>query len=279
VSTIEDVRAFWDKRPCNIRHSRLQLGSYAYFKQVSERRYLVEPHIVAFAEFGRWDQRRVLEVGCGIGTDLGRFAANGAAVIGLELSAESARLARQRLQVEGFDGAVRVHDIERPIAQYPDLGLWWGSAYGGLGPPDLIYAMGVLHHTPHPDRALRNLRAVADRGTELRVMLYHRWSTKALAIWLTTPPWRWAGAVAGRSEAQRDSPITFTYSRRQARRLLESAGWEVTSIRCRHIFPWRVDDYVNYRYVKRFPWNLVPTRPLDRLLGWHLLIVAHPGSL
>jgi SAM-dependent methyltransferase len=271
MTTIEQVRAFWDKRPCNIRHSRAQLGSYAYFKQVSERRYMVEPHIAEFADFGRWDQFRVLEVGCGIGTDLARFAVNGAAVIGLELSPASAELAAQRLRVESLDGQVEVHDIERPLGP-----LTWPWIYGGHGPPDLIYSIGVLHHTPHPDRALRNLRAVAARNTELRIMLYHRWSTKALAIYASTWPWRWRGAVARRSEAQRGSPVTYTYSRRGARRLLEANGWQVDSVQVRHIFPYRVRDYVQHRYVKRFPWNLLPTRPLDRLLGWHLLIVARP---
>lgn len=272
TASVDEVRAFWDKRPCNIRHSPQPVGSLAYFREVSERRDLVEPHIRGFRQAGRWDQFRVLEVGCGIGSDLAEFARHGAAVIGIELSPESARLARQRLDVEGLDGEVLVWDVEQPLR-----GLTWPAAYGGpTGPPDLIYSMGVLHHTPHPDQALRNLRAVAYRGTELRIMLYHRWSTKALAIYASTWPWRWRGAVARRSEAQRGSPVTYTYSRRAARRLLEANGWRVASIQTRHIFPYRVRDYVHYRYVKRFPWSRLPTRPLDRLLGWHLLIVAHP---
>jgi SAM-dependent methyltransferase len=274
--TVEEVRAFWDNRPCNVRHGISPVGTLDYFREVSTRRHLVEPHIRVFMQAGRWDQRRVLEVGCGIGTDLAHFARHGAAVVGTELSPVSATLAWRRLLVEGLhhDADVVLHDAEVP---FTDIGSRWPATYGGDGPPDLIYSFGVLHHTPDPARALRNLRAIAAYETELRVMLYHRWSTKALAIWLSTAPWRWRGAVARRSEAQQGSPVTHVYSRRQARQLLAAAGWQVESMQVRHIFPYRVRDYVQHRYVRRCPWNVLPTRPLDRLLGWHLLIVARPA--
>ena len=45
-----------------------------------------------------------------------------------------------------------------------------------------------------------------------------------------------------------------------------------------HIFPYRVADYVQYRYVKGFPFNVLPgaaSRALERRLGWHLCVTAH----
>lgn len=270
AEVLEEVRAFWDRRPCNIRHSPQPVGTLTYFEEVSARRYHVEPHIAEFADFPHWHRRLVLEVGCGIGTDLAEFVRHRAQVIGLELSPESAKLARRRLEVTEYGtrlGRVVVHNVEDAIRGWHPPVLDWPHAPTGT-PPDLIYSMGVLHHTPRPDRALRHLFDISDRRTELRIMLYHRWSTKVLAVW--------RGPIARRSEAQRGSPVTWTYSRRGARRLLETNGWAVQSIKVRHIFPYRVRDYVQHRCVKRFPWNLIPTRPLDRLLGWHLLIVARP---
>ncbi len=53
-ATIDDVRQYWNKRPCNIRHSRAEVGTRRYFDEVEQRKYLVEPHIPEFAQFERW---------------------------------------------------------------------------------------------------------------------------------------------------------------------------------------------------------------------------------
>ena|SRR3990167_335069 len=42
---IESVRSFWDRRPCNSRHSRLTPGTRGYFEEVEHKKYRVEPHI------------------------------------------------------------------------------------------------------------------------------------------------------------------------------------------------------------------------------------------
>ena len=83
--------------------------------------------------------------------------------------------------------------------------------------------------------------------------------------------------VARHSEAQTGCPITYTFSRRSIRRLLESYGFRVTEMQIDHIFPYRIADYVRYRYVKSWPWRAVPRpvfRWLERHFGWHLCVTA-----
>jgi hypothetical protein len=70
--------------------------------------------------------------------------------------------------------------------------------------------------------------------------------------------WRTAELVARHSEAQTGCPVTFTYSRREARRLIQSHGFRVTDLFVAHIFPYRIADYVQYRYVKAWPWSWLP---------------------
>ena len=66
---IDRVRDYWNARPCNLRHSPATVGTRQYFDEVEARKYFVEPHIPGFAQFQRWSGKRVLEIGCGLGTN------------------------------------------------------------------------------------------------------------------------------------------------------------------------------------------------------------------
>ncbi len=267
---IERVQEYWDRRPCNIRHSTAPIGTREYFEGVRERKYLVEPHIPRFAEFSRWAGKRVLEIGCGLGTDTMSFVQAGAAVTAVDLSTKSLGLARQRAEVYGVSDRVTFYhanaeelDQAVPVEGY-----------------DLIYSFGVLHHTPHPGRAFAQLRKYLKPGGTLKVMVYHRRSWKVAHLVLTESGgrfWRIDEAVAKQSEAQTGCPVTYSYTRASGTRLLESHGFRVTDAAVDHIFPWRIKDYVEYRYVKALPWRLMPEgvfRALERRLGWHLCLTA-----
>src|ERR1700732_5182236 len=103
---IEQVQNYWDRRPCNIRHSTRPPGSREYFDEVERRKYFVEAHIPHFAEFPRWRDKRVLEIGCGIGTDSINFARNGAQVTAVDLSEKSIEMARKRADVFGLSNCI-----------------------------------------------------------------------------------------------------------------------------------------------------------------------------
>jgi 2-polyprenyl-3-methyl-5-hydroxy-6-metoxy-1,4-benzoquinol methylase len=268
--SIADVRKYWDDRPCNIRHSTKPVGSREYFDEVEGRKYFVEPHIPAFAEFERWKGKRVLEVGCGIGTDSINFARAGAELTAVDLSGESLRIARQRASVFGVDDR-----IEFVQANAEEL----TSAVSG-GQYDLIYSFGVIHHTPRPDRALAEMRSLAVSGGTLKVMVYHRNSWKA--FWILAAEgrgrfWRADELIAKHSEAQTGCPVTYSYNRSEGRELVERSGFRVEKVSVDHVFPYRIRDYVQYRYVKEpyFRWMPEPLfRAFERQFGWHLLVTA-----
>jgi SAM-dependent methyltransferase len=73
---LEAVKKYWNDRPCNIRHSNKEIGTKEYFEDVEKRRYMVEPHIIEFADFSNCRGKKVLEIGCGIGTDSVSFLKN-----------------------------------------------------------------------------------------------------------------------------------------------------------------------------------------------------------
>src|ERR1700691_3978909 len=110
--TFEDVavarfQSYWNARPCNIRHSPKEVGTKEYFDEVEARKYFVESHIPRFAEFERWRGKKVLEIGCGIGTDTINFARYGAQVTAVDLTEKSLEMARKRAEVFGFTDRIR----------------------------------------------------------------------------------------------------------------------------------------------------------------------------
>ena len=137
-TSITEVQLFWDARPCNISHSAKPVGSREYFDEVEARKYLVEPHIPAFADFSRWRGKRVLEVGCGIGTDSINFARAGARLTAVDLSSKSLNIAARRAEVMGVAGSV-----EFVQANAEEL-----TAVLAGEPYDLVYSLRHSSHTP-----------------------------------------------------------------------------------------------------------------------------------
>ena len=188
----------------------------------------------------------------------------------MDLSDESLRIAEQRANVMGVGD--RIEFIQ---ANAEEL-----TASVSGEPFDLIYSFGVVHHTPRPDRALAEIRALAAPGATLKLMVYHRRSWKVLWIAVTQGRgrfWKTDELVAMYSEGQTGCPVTYTYTRREARELVERSGFRVKELSVDHVFPYRVRDYVQYRYVKEpyFRWMPAPLfRAFERRFGWHLLVTA-----
>lgn len=257
LATIETVAEYWNRRPCNIRHSKADVGTRAFFDDVEKRKYFVEPHIPEFADFARWRDKRVLEIGCGLGTDAANFARAGADYTGAELSKVSLDLARRRFDVFGLKGTF-VHCNAEELAE--DVR---ESSF------DLVYSFGVIHHTTNPDAVIRQARRVIRPNGEFRLMLYAKDSWKNTMI----------DAGFDQPEAQSGCPIAFTYTQADVRALLCANGFAAASIAQDHIFPYVIEKYVRYEYELQ-PWfasmPLEMFRALEKRFGWHMLITAKP---
>jgi SAM-dependent methyltransferase len=252
-ASLDSVRDYWNRRPCNLRHGTAEVGTRDYFDQVEARKYLVEPHIPAFSEFDKWKGNKVLEIGCGLGTAAVSFARAGADYTAVELSDASLKLARQRFEVYGLKGRFYSGNAEElsqvvPVETY-----------------DLIYSFGVIHHAPHPEKIVAEVRKYMSLQSEFRLMLYAKNSWKNIMI----------EAGYDQPEAQSGCPIAFTYNHEEVRALMKD--YDVTEIRQEHIFPYVVEKYVKYEYELE-PWfKAMPRemfRTLEQSLGWHTLITA-----
>ena len=266
---IQSVKDYWNRRPCNIRHSTAEIGTKEYFDQVEARKYLVEPHIPAFADFANWKGKKVLEIGCGIGTDTINFARAGAEVTAVDLSSKSLKLAARRAEVFGFSDRINFYEANAEKL----------SEYIPAQKYDLVYSFGVIHHSPHPEKIIGQIRDYfIHPGSTLKLMVYYRYSWKV--FWMLIQEkgrfWKLDKIIARHSEAQTGCPVTYSYTRKTIKDLI-GENFDIEENYVEHIFPYRIPEYVKYEYVKEWYWRMLPENVflrLEKTFGWHLCVTA-----
>ncbi|HQR40451.1 MAG TPA: class I SAM-dependent methyltransferase [Blastocatellia bacterium] len=163
------TREQWGNDPCGaIYGDGHDIGSREFFDNVEAHRYQVyAPWMPEVMEFNGFPSKELLEVGCGMGSDLLQFARGGALVTGLDYTPKSIELTRRRFAVYDVPGRFTVGDAEN--LPFPDASF------------DVVYSNGVLHHTPDTQRAIDEVYRVLRPGGVAKVMLYHR---QSLYYWL-----------------------------------------------------------------------------------------------
>lgn len=267
--TKDDVARYWNSRPCNVKHSNQVIGSIEYFNEVEARKYFVEPHIPAFANFSQWNGKHVLEIGCGIGTDTINFARAGAFVTAVDLSEKSIEIARQRANVFGVQEKIEFYcaDAEHLSDVVPSKVF------------DLIYSFGVVHHTPNPQNVIAQIKQYySDEHSTLKLMVYHRNSFKVFRIvWLSGKGFfnNVDSLIANHSEAQSGCPVTYSYSRKSINSLVKD--FQILDMNVDHIFPFRIKKYIQYKYQRKLIFRILPHKVfqwLESKFGWHLMITC-----
>ena len=253
MNLIKKVEKFWDDQPCNIRHSDKKLGTIEYFDEIEKKKFFVEPHIIKFTDFPVWENKSVLEIGCGLGTTGMNFVKYGANYTGVDLSKNSINLAKQNFEINERSGSF-YHGNAEKLTSFVPIKVF-----------DLIYSFGVIHHTPHPEKIISEITTYMNENSVLKIMLYAKNSWKNYMI----------NAGFDRPEAQYGCPIAKTYTEREVEELL--IEFDIVSIDQDHIFPYAVEQYKKGIYEKQ-PWfEVMPDamfKALEKKLGWHLLITA-----
>lgn len=247
------IKEYWNRQPCNILHGVGSPDTPEFYHAISQRRYTVETHIPEFAGFHLWQGKRVLEVGCGIGSDAEEFARHGAEYVGIDISDESLDVARRRFQVLDLEGNFYYQNA--------------GEDMTHLGKFDLVYSYGVIHHFPNIEQTIKNIRSVLNPDAEFRFMVYAKNS------------WKYAMIQKGldQYEAQAGCPYAQAYTQDDIYDLLDSQFWQIERLRQSHCFMYNVDEYKKGRYVLE-PWfeamSETMREAVREYLGWHLLVKA-----
>ena len=158
----ERVRLFWEEHPCGTKFADANPGTRRFYELVEQHRYQKEWHIPDAADFAGAGGLKVLELGCGLGTDGAQFARAGADYTGIDLTQAAVDLTRRRFELFDLKGTFAIGDAEN--LDFPNDSF------------DVVYSHGVLHHTPDIARAVGEIHRVLRPGGRAVVMLYHRGS-------------------------------------------------------------------------------------------------------
>jgi ubiquinone/menaquinone biosynthesis C-methylase UbiE len=211
---------------------------------------------------------RVLDVGCGQGIDLVRYARAGAHATGIDLTPRHAELARLHVAATGSDATVVIGDAEAmPFAD---------------GSFDRVSSNGVLHHTPDMLAALREIRRVLRPGGETRVIVYNRnsfhyWLSQVLVQGILRRQLLETGSMAGVLSRNVEltsvgaRPLVRVYSPRQLRGLLRTTGFDGVRTGVRHF---HAEDTPLTAWIARssarFPSPAILDR-VGRIGGWYVI--------
>jgi SAM-dependent methyltransferase len=246
-ATIEDVRSYWNAHIHDLEITSHPVGSPGFFSDLDQYHFEKLHHLPRLVAFDGYRGKRVLEVGCGAGTDLVRFAKSGAIVTGVDLSPSAIALARENFAQQGLQADLREADGERlPFAD---------NSF------DLVYAHGVVQYTADDRRLVEECRRVLKPGATAIFQVYNRVS--------------WLNALSKLMKVpleHEDAPVLGKYSASELRALL--AGFadvriveERFPVKSRLHRGWKGVMF-NTFFVGTF--NALP-RSLVRRFGWHLL--------
>jgi SAM-dependent methyltransferase len=247
IPTIDRVREYWNKHIHDLEITTHPVGSRGFFDDLDQYHFEKLHHLLRLVNFDGYRGRRVLEVGCGAGVDLARFAKGGASVVGVDLSSSAIDLARANFEQQSLAGDFRVADGE--ALPFEDNSF------------DLVFAHGVVQYTADPKRLVDECRRVLKPGGEAVFQVYNRIS------WLNA-----LSKVMKVGLEHDDAPVLLKFSIGEFKTLL--AGFrevrivpERFPVRSRLHGGWKGAVY-NGVFVGTF--NALPKSLVQRF-GWHLL--------
>lgn len=247
MPTTSQVRDYWNVHIHDLEISSRAPGTREFFADLDQYHFEKLHHLLRLVDFNGQRGKRVLEVGCGAGTDLIRFAKGGASVTGVDIAPSAVALAKQNFAQQGLEADLREADGEHlPFAD---------------GSFDVVYAHGVVQYTANDRALVDEVRRVLAPGGTAVFQVYNRVS------WLNG-----LSKVMKVPLEHEDAPVLKKYSIGEFRRLLDGFSSvriveERFPVKSRLHGGWK-GTLFNTCFVGTF--NALP-RAWVRRYGWHLL--------
>lgn len=205
-NALSDVKNFWGAKSCG---EALYLHGNQKISYELQRikRYQLEPQILKFAEFEKYAEKNVLEIGVGLGADHQMFAEANANLFGVDLTSRAIEHVKNRFNLFLLKSNLQIANAEK--LDFSDNSF------------DLIYSWGVIHHSPNTENIISEIHRVLKPNASAKIMIYHKYSLLGLMLWarfalLKLKPWLSLKTIYAN---YLESPGTKAYSQNEARKL------------------------------------------------------------
>ena len=157
---ISQIGDYWNERIHDLEVATHSVGTQGFFKDLDAYRFDKLRYLPRVVDFGAFADKKVLEIGCGVGLDLVRFARGGGVVTGVDLSKTAIDLAKKNFQQHDLKADLRIMDGE--AMAFPDASF------------DVVYAHGVLQYTANAEKMAAEAHRVLKPGGLFISMVYNR---------------------------------------------------------------------------------------------------------
>lgn len=258
---LKQVQKAWEKHVCHPDLGNVPAGSQLFFERNDIIRYQEHPYIQKMVEKLDVKNKNVLEVGVGVGADAALLTQKGARFFGLDLTKNAVTLTQKRFHLFQLNGIFLISNAE--VLPFKSESF------------DMVYSMGVLHHTPGEGEAICEIYRILKKEGQAIIMLYYKnLCTYYLKLLLGRGILK--GLFLKKSKAEiineleySGCPLTKLYSKKGAKELFKNFS--------------NINMQAKYLSRHSVPWigKFIPQRFFDRLapyFGFHLVIFASKGK-
>lgn len=224
-------------------HPEIRRGTKEYFEIILDsRKNFIYYFPSMISHLKKAPHNKLLEVGCGMGTDSLVLTKNGFDVIGIDLSSAHLGLATKLFRLFAKKGSFMKGNAE--ILPFPD------DSFG------CVYSYGVLHHTPNTERSIKEIFRVLSPNGHAVIMLYHKWSLNNLAHCVLKKGFE-------NVKNSIDTPITYRFSKNEVRNMC--SDFKSCDIKTEYLYG---PGWGRIYNVTPKPLYLA----LSKIMGWHLVV-------
>jgi len=159
LAQIELIREYWNKNPFEYQLSRSPLGTIDYFRDVESYYSKKYGYLKKYVNYNSFGRKKILEIGCGMGTHLVPLAKAGAIVTGVDISDLAVEMSKKNLEIRNLRAEVFRENGE--VLNFDDNSF------------DCIVAIATISYTINPKRMVKEIHRLLKEGSEAYLTVYN----------------------------------------------------------------------------------------------------------